>query len=80
VPVVATNAGGTRNVVDDGETGYLASIGDVAALAARLSELRAEPALRARFGEVGSRRMRERFSTTRMADEIDAVYAQTLRK
>jgi glycosyltransferase involved in cell wall biosynthesis len=80
VPVVATDAGGTRNVVDDGETGYLASIGDVESLAGRLSELRADPSLRARFGEVGSKRMRERFSTTRMADEIDAVYAQTLRK
>jgi glycosyltransferase involved in cell wall biosynthesis len=79
VPVVATDAGGTRNVVDDGETGYLVGIGDIPALAGRLSELRDDPDLQARFGEVGSARMRERFSTARMADEIDAVYAQTLR-
>jgi glycosyltransferase involved in cell wall biosynthesis len=80
VPVVATDAGGTRNVVDDGETGYLTPIGDVVSLARRLTELRDDPARRQRLGEVGSRRMRERFSTARMANEIEAVYAQVLRR
>ncbi len=32
VPVVATDAGGTRTVVDEGETGFLAPVGDVAVL------------------------------------------------
>ena len=80
IPVVATDAGGTRNVVDDGETGYLAPIGSVNLLASRLSQLRDDPELRAQLGSLGAERMRERFSTTRMADEIDAVYAQILRR
>jgi glycosyltransferase involved in cell wall biosynthesis len=78
VPVVATDAGGTRNVVDDGETGYLAPIGGVNLLASRLAQLRDDPELRAELGTRGAERMRERFSTGRMTDEIEDVYAQIL--
>lgn len=78
VPVVATDAGGTRTVVDDGETGFVVPVGDVASLAARLERLRDEPGLRDRFAAAGRRRMRERFSTSRMADEVDALYRELL--
>jgi glycosyltransferase involved in cell wall biosynthesis len=75
VPVVATDAGGTRTVVEDGETGYLAPVGDVAGLASLLSSLRDDPARRARLGAEGGRRMRERFSLERMVDDVERVYA-----
>lgn len=78
VPVVATDAGGTRNVVDDGETGFLAPVGAVDELAAKLARLRDDPDLRARLGAAGAERMRARFSTTRMTDGFDQVYAQIL--
>jgi glycosyltransferase involved in cell wall biosynthesis len=78
LPVVATFAGGTATVVDDAESGYLASIGDVDELARRLRELRDDPELRRRLGETGSLRMRERFSTGRMVDETEAVYRKAL--
>lgn len=78
VPVVATDAGGTRTVVDDNETGFLAAVGDVDALAAHLGRLRDDPALRASLGATGATRMRERFSTERMVDDIEAVYAKIL--
>jgi glycosyltransferase involved in cell wall biosynthesis len=80
MPVVATDAGGTRTVVDDGESGYVTAIGDVAALAARLRELRDDAALRRRLGETGAARMRERFSTRRMVDETQAVYEEAWRR
>ena len=46
LPVVATDAGGTRTVVDDGETGFLAPIGDVerARRAAARAARRSRPA------------------------------------
>jgi len=78
VPVVATDAGGTRNVVDDGETGFLAPVGAVDELAAKLTRLRDDPELRTRFGAAGAERMRARFSTIRMADGFDRVYSQIL--
>jgi glycosyltransferase involved in cell wall biosynthesis len=76
VPVVATRAGGTATVVDDGETGLLTDVGDVAALAAALETLETDAVLRARFAEQGAQRMRERFSVARMADRVEAVYAR----
>jgi len=78
VPVVATDAGGTRNVVDDEASGFLAPVGDVETLAERLRRLQSDPELRARLGAEGASRMRERFSTARMVDEVDALYQRLL--
>jgi glycosyltransferase involved in cell wall biosynthesis len=74
VPVVATRAGGTGAVVDDGETGLLAAIGDVDTLAAHIRRLRDDAALRRSLGAAGAARMRERFSTERMVDDVERVY------
>jgi glycosyltransferase involved in cell wall biosynthesis len=78
-PVVATDAGGTRTVVDDGESGYIAGVGDVEELASRLRQLRDDVDLRHRLGETGAVRMRERFSIERMVDETEALYAEVVR-
>lgn len=77
-PVVATRAGGTGTVVRDGESGYLLPIGDVTALAGRLAELARDPELRARLGRAGGEDVRVRFATTRMADELEALYLRQL--
>jgi glycosyltransferase involved in cell wall biosynthesis len=80
VPVVATNAGGTPTVVDDAETGFLADVGDVDALAAHLIRLRDDLELRNALGQEGAARMRERFSTERMVDDVQAVYTKILNR
>jgi D-inositol-3-phosphate glycosyltransferase len=54
-PVVASRVGGLATIVRDGATGYLVPEGDVSALAARLSELIADPDLRERMGREGVR-------------------------
>jgi glycosyltransferase involved in cell wall biosynthesis len=80
VPVVATAAGGTGTVVDDGETGFLTEVGAVEALAVHLRELRDDAILRARLGSEGTRRMRTRFSVERMVDDVDRLYEQILER
>jgi glycosyltransferase involved in cell wall biosynthesis len=50
LPVVATDIRGPREQVVDGETGLLVAPGSVAPLAAALSRLAGDPALRARMG------------------------------
>jgi glycosyltransferase involved in cell wall biosynthesis len=77
VPVVATDAGGTRAVVAE-ESGFVVPVGDVNALAQSLERLRAEPELRRRLGEHGAADMRERFSTARMVDDVDRLYTKIL--
>jgi len=55
LPVVATNVGETSDLVRDGETGYLISVGDVDTLSRRLLELDDDSDLRTRLGRSGRR-------------------------
>jgi glycosyltransferase involved in cell wall biosynthesis len=80
LPVVATPAGGTPELVADGETGLLAPVGDAASLAARASDLLRDPERRRRMGEAGARRVRERFSMRRMVEETERLYDEVLRE
>lgn len=67
LPVVATDAGGTRDGLIPDETGIICPIGDVAALAAACSKLIAEPNLARRMGTVGRENILTNFSIHRMA-------------
>jgi len=55
-PAVGTDVRGTREVILDGETGYLVPVRDASALANAISRLAAEPVRRRRMGEVARRR------------------------
>ena len=73
-PVVATDVGGVRRVVDDGVTGHLLPAGDVAGLAAALRGVLADPA-RAGGPEGGGRRhVADRFAASRLVADIAALY------
>ena len=48
------------------------------ALAARLDQLRRDPALARAMGRAGARRVREHFTWDRVAEELEAVYASVL--
>lgn len=73
--VVASDFGGFREVVADGETGLLARPCDEAALARAIDALLADPARRAQFGAAGRRRALELFSWQAVADRVEAAYA-----
>jgi glycosyltransferase involved in cell wall biosynthesis len=77
-PVVATDAGGTATVVREGVSGFLAPVGDVAALASRLHEIAVTPGLGRSLGEAGARDVENRFASETMADAIDALYERLL--
>jgi glycosyltransferase involved in cell wall biosynthesis len=77
-PVVATTAGGTATVVTHGRSGFLAPIGDTAALAGRLAQLAADPELRRAFGHAGGEDVRARFATSRMTADVATLYRLVL--
>lgn len=77
LPVVATNAGGTPELVADGHNGFLAEIGDIAALASKLLELAADPSRRKAMGRAGQN-MAARYNTTALYQAISNAYAQAL--
>lgn len=74
LPVVASDVGGVREAVVDGETGFLVPRADVGALRERLSALLRGPRLRARLGAAGRRRYEANFTFERMLEKTLGVY------
>jgi glycosyltransferase involved in cell wall biosynthesis len=66
LPVIATDIPGPREQVLPGVTGLLVPRGEVAPLAAALTELAADSARRAAMGEAGRARAIERYDETRV--------------
>jgi glycosyltransferase involved in cell wall biosynthesis len=70
LPVVTFDTGGNREVVVDGETGFLVPEGDVEALADRVCRLLEDGDLRRRMGEAGRRRSLALFSPGKAMEEM----------
>jgi glycosyltransferase involved in cell wall biosynthesis len=73
-PVIATAAGGTPELVRDGETGLLVGWDDAGGLATALGRLRDDVALRRRLGRAGRERVEREFTLERMVERTLAVY------
>ncbi len=74
VPVIASNAGGLPEVVDDGVTGFLRPVGDVDGMAAAALRLLGDEDLRRRFGQEARRQAVERFSQDAVVGRYRALY------
>ena len=69
-PLVASNAGGVREVVEDGVTGLLVAPGDATGLASAIRGLRDDPVRAATLAAAGSADVRRRFTRAVMIDGI----------
>jgi len=76
--VVATDTGGTRELIIDGYTGFLTSPGNPAALADRLGTLIDDADLRKKMGERGRFRIVTEFTTEKMARRFEQLYRNLL--
>lgn len=76
--VVATDCGGNRELVGDGETGLVVPPGDVNALATALIRLLDDPALRRRLGATARKRVLDHFTTEQRVDKLEAMYRKVL--
>ena len=74
VPVVSFDVDGAREVVIDGETGYLVQPKAVDELVERLCRLLESSELRARMGQAGRQLCSERFRVEAMVEGIEEVY------
>ncbi len=86
--VVASAVGGIKEVVVDGETGFLVPLEQMKEspfaplhpekfsrdLAAKINQLMADPKLREKFGKAGRQRAEEKFSWSAIAEETKALY------
>lgn len=78
LPVVATRVNGTREVVRDGDTGFLVDVGDVAGLANALERLVLNPELRNRMGERGRRVVMAEYDEADIVNNLERIYREVL--
>lgn len=78
LPVVATDAGGVCEAVEDGVTGFVTPRDDTAALRDALRALLTDAALRTRMGAAGRARFEQAFSFPRHLRRIWAVYRRVM--
>jgi glycosyltransferase involved in cell wall biosynthesis len=76
VPVVAYDLDGSREVVEDGENGFLVRPRDRVQLAERIGLMVSDPGLRARMAGVGSDRILHDYSVEQMVRKLDELYRQ----
>jgi sugar transferase (PEP-CTERM/EpsH1 system associated) len=74
LPVVATDVGGTEELVEDGRTGLLVPPSDPAAFAAALADLAKDEAKRHSMGLAGRQRMERDYSLDRMIHAYEELY------
>jgi len=78
VPVIGADAGGLPEVVVAGETGYLAPVGDVAAMADHAIGLLRDPERRRRMGAAAQQRAFDQFPVDKIVPQYEAVYQRVV--
>ncbi|HEY9448898.1 MAG TPA: glycosyltransferase, partial [Gemmatimonadaceae bacterium] len=78
-PVIASDEGGPREIIEHGRTGLLFPRGDDRALAESVVSLLRDPARTMRIAGAGYADMRQRFSATQHARLVEEVYVDVLR-
>jgi len=78
VPVIGYQAGGLPEVVTDGETGYLAGVGEIDRLAELAGALLADDGLRAEMGARARQRVEEHFHSDIIIPQYEALYERVL--
>src|SRR5262249_1815875 len=78
LPMVATRVTGTREVVRDGDTGFLVDVDDPVALAAALAVLIDDAGLRARMGARGREVVCAEYDEADVVRELERVYRDGL--
>jgi N-acetyl-alpha-D-glucosaminyl L-malate synthase BshA len=78
VPVIGTAAGGLPEVVEDGRSGFLRPVGDVAGMASSALALLRDPEMWSRFSQDARRRAEQEFPEEKMVERYRAIYERTL--
>jgi glycosyltransferase involved in cell wall biosynthesis len=78
VPVVGSDLGGIREIVDDGVNGLLVPPGDVRALGGALRRLAANPAEARRMGLAGREKVAREFGVKRHVDGVLETYSRAM--
>lgn len=75
-PCVTTDAGGPREVVENGTSGIVVPVGSTVGLTTAFVRLAADPELCRSFGEAGRRIAAEKFSPEEMCKKLTVIYEE----
>ena len=78
LPVVTTDVAGAKELVSDGQTGFVLSQGDVDGLGRALITLSSDATLRQRMSQAGRRRVEREFSFATRLRRIEGLYEEIL--
>jgi len=78
VPVIASDIGGLREIVEAGRSGWLFPAGDAAALASAIKQACADPALLRKLAGAARKRAAH-FSIEKMAEQTERFYRSLMR-
>ncbi|GEK34140.1 N-acetyl-alpha-D-glucosaminyl L-malate synthase BshA [Kurthia sibirica] len=80
VPGIGTNIGGIPEVIIAGENGYIVEVGDTDAAATYAIELFKDEEKLQSFREAAIRSVKQRFRSTKIVEEYEAIYEKVARK
>ncbi len=80
VPTIGSNAGGIPELVQHGETGYLAPMGQTETMAGYAVKLLSDPALYHSFKEACLQRARTQFCNDRITEDYEKIYYRVLNR
>lgn len=78
VPTIASDSGGIPELITHGETGFLAPVGDVAAMADHAVRLLSDDDLYRNMSQACLERARNAFGSEKMLNEYEAIYYRIL--
>lgn len=78
--VVASAVGGLREIIRDGENGFLIKPGDTEAIVDRVDRLAADPALRKKFGDAARREVFANYLIEDKVKQLQEIFAQVAAK
>ncbi len=79
-PVIATDGGGTNEIVEDKKTGFLVTVSDSIELAEHIEILLNNESLRRKMGIEGKKRIENNFSINKMVDAFTYTYTNLISK
>jgi len=80
LPVVSTDVGGVRDIVLDGEAGFIIKLGDIETYVEKLRLLVENEKLRVKFAATGQDFVKSRFNYQRLAKDMSNYYRELLNK
>lgn len=77
-PVIATQSGGTPEIIEDGKNGYIINPEDAVSLAEKIECLLQSDALRNRLSDAARETIVEKFSIKKMVEDYNVLYSRCL--